>query len=127
MPQTRASASDTGATSGVLAGTDEPTESVEPPADGTEAGSIIEVSEIVGKGVGEDDVVLYQVRWKGYGPEDDTWEPVDNLEGAVDVIAKFEGTAGVVCSPYPIRFPVRSLFNAQLASESAKGTATSTR
>jgi DNA (cytosine-5)-methyltransferase 1 len=33
---------------------------------------------------------LYQVRWKGYGPQDDTWEPLSNLLSAKDAIAKFE-------------------------------------
>ncbi|KAG8937398.1 hypothetical protein FRC03_008189, partial [Tulasnella sp. 419] len=34
-------------------------------------------------------VLEYKVRWLGYGEEDDTWEPVKNLTGAVDAIAEF--------------------------------------
>lgn len=31
----------------------------------------------------------YKVRWKGYGPEDDTWEPVDHLTHAPAALAEF--------------------------------------
>jgi hypothetical protein len=32
---------------------------------------------------------FYRVRWKGYEEEEDTWEPEDNLENAVDMIADY--------------------------------------
>ena len=31
----------------------------------------------------------YYVRWKGYGEEEDTWEPEGNLDGCEDVLKLF--------------------------------------
>ncbi len=33
----------------------------------------------------------YLVRWKGYGPHEDTWEPARNLANAQEMIRAFEG------------------------------------
>jgi hypothetical protein len=32
----------------------------------------------------------YLVRWEGYGPEDDTWEPKENLHNAQGAIRRFK-------------------------------------
>ncbi|TVU00580.1 hypothetical protein EJB05_53991 [Eragrostis curvula] len=38
-------------------------------------------------GSGRDNGIYFKVKWQGYGPEYDTWEPIDNLRlGDVDVI-----------------------------------------
>lgn len=29
------------------------------------------------------------MRWKGYGPADDTWEPVENFDACQDLIEEF--------------------------------------
>ena len=34
--------------------------------------------------------VQYLVRWQGYGPEHDTWEPLSNLANAQDPLRDFE-------------------------------------
>lgn len=31
-------------------------------------------------------VTVVQVRWKGYDPDEDTWEPIDNLRYAVYIL-----------------------------------------
>ncbi|KMS95966.1 hypothetical protein BVRB_003270 [Beta vulgaris subsp. vulgaris] len=33
--------------------------------------------------------LYFKVRWKGYGPEEDTWEPIDGLSGSEDRIKEF--------------------------------------
>jgi hypothetical protein len=31
----------------------------------------------------------YRVKWKGYGPESNTWEPKTHLEHAEDILKKY--------------------------------------
>ncbi|XP_071504902.1 uncharacterized protein [Diadema antillarum] len=50
--------------------------------------SIYEVDKIVGISK-EGDKTLYKVRWKGYGVEDDTWEPKENLLTCEDLIDEY--------------------------------------
>lgn len=37
----------------------------------------------------EDGVRLFLVKWKGYEPDNNTWEPEKNLVNASDAIGKF--------------------------------------
>ena len=34
-------------------------------------------------------VTHYLVRWKGYGPDNDTWEPVGNLENCKGMVQAY--------------------------------------
>jgi hypothetical protein len=34
--------------------------------------------------------VEYLIHWKGYSSEEDTWEPIANLEGAMDMVRSFD-------------------------------------
>lgn len=46
---------------------------------------------------------MYLVRWRGYGPKDDTWEPEEHLEEVRDLIEEFEH--GLQPPPTPISTP----------------------
>lgn len=39
--------------------------------------------------------VEYCVRWKGYGPTEDSWEPEENLENATDILQEYKRTHGL--------------------------------
>lgn len=48
------------------------------------------VDSIVGSKHTKKDRWLYQVQWKDYGPEEDTWEPKGNLEeNSADELQKY--------------------------------------
>ena len=47
------------------------------------------------------DVTVYRVRWKGYGPQSDTWEPESNLRGVWKMVEKYKTRTNkmpLVCS-----------------------------
>ena len=45
----------------------------------TPTDDLYEVEALVDAGVADDGTVLYRVRWKGYPPDQDTWEPSSSL------------------------------------------------
>ncbi|KAJ3067119.1 hypothetical protein HK102_007489 [Quaeritorhiza haematococci] len=57
----------------------------------TNNGNIFEVSHIISKRIKpRTNRIEYLIRWKGYGAEDDTWEPVENLGGCWELVREFE-------------------------------------
>jgi hypothetical protein len=46
------------------------------------APDVYEVQEVVEQETTDEGKWLYKVRWKGYGPEEDTWEPAEHLSEA---------------------------------------------
>jgi transposase InsO family protein len=49
-----------------------------------------EVDTIIDKRVTADQTTEYLVRWKGYGSDDDTWEPTKHLGTALEFVQEFE-------------------------------------
>jgi hypothetical protein len=59
----------------------------EPDSKGKKEGDIFEVSKIV------DEIKIphqYRVRWKGYGPSDDTWEDASTLNSARGAVRAYK-------------------------------------
>lgn len=50
-----------------------------------------QVEEILDKKVSKSGkYIRYLIKWRGYGPEDNSWEPMANLQNANELIQKFE-------------------------------------
>jgi len=47
------------------------------------------VEEVIGKKI-VNGKTHYLLKWKDYGEEDNTWEPVENLKGACDLVEEYE-------------------------------------
>ena len=53
-----------------------------------------EVEKIMTHNQNEDGLMEYKVRWFGYPPQSDTWEPEENLENADKAIEKYWAAVG---------------------------------
>jgi Chromo (CHRromatin Organisation MOdifier) domain len=50
------------------------------------------VEKIVEEMLAEDGNVWYLIRWEGYEPDKDTWEPYENIKQCTDIIASWEAS-----------------------------------
>ena len=57
--------------------------------DEEDEGDIYEVEKVVGMKKDADGNELFRVRWKGYPPEEDTWEPKHHLDGCLEKLQEF--------------------------------------
>jgi len=62
------------------------------PAGEEGGGERFPVEKIVEEMLAEDGKVWYKIRWEGYTPEGDTWEPYKNIKDCTDIIASWEAT-----------------------------------
>ena len=49
-----------------------------------------EVDHIVRHKKNKRGLFSYLIRWKGYGPEEDSWEPASNLKHAKEVLSSYK-------------------------------------
>ncbi|XP_038077745.1 M-phase phosphoprotein 8-like isoform X2 [Patiria miniata] len=68
--------------------TPESEETIDEDYDFSETEDIYEVEKILGV-TKHEGKPLYRVRWQGYGPEEDTWEPRENLLTCEDLVEEF--------------------------------------
>ena len=54
-----------------------------------------EIEKLLDSAVAEDGTILFRVRWKGYGPKDDTWEPRSNLPR--EMVSAYEQRHHLAC------------------------------
>ena len=54
-----------------------------------EEGEVFEVEKILAHDFAKDNTLLYKIRWKGYGPDADSWEPEGNLDGCRALLAEY--------------------------------------
>ena len=67
-----------------------------------------EVEKVLDKRQKKGGQVEYLVKWKNYDdPDDNTWEPADNLKEAKNVIDKFEKVSGMISKIVFIFFKLR--------------------
>ena len=62
-----------------------------------------EVEEILDSQKTKVGKMYYKVKWKGYGLEDASWEPVEGLEGAPKAIAQYHKRYPKKPSPKSLR------------------------
>ncbi|PSK34099.1 hypothetical protein B9Z65_8425 [Elsinoe australis] len=69
--------------------------------EGSEDGETFAVEKILAHAFGDNDVLLYKVKWLGYEEEaDHTWEPRENLEeGAADILQAYHKKIGGTPQP----------------------------
>lgn len=57
------------------------------------------IEKIVGKTVKKNGQVFYKVRWHGYPPSQDTWEPLRNLKKVKHEVDKYEMQHSTIKKP----------------------------
>jgi RNase H-like domain found in reverse transcriptase/Integrase zinc binding domain/Chromo (CHRromatin Organisation MOdifier) domain/Integrase core domain/Reverse transcriptase (RNA-dependent DNA polymerase) len=63
------------------------------PADSASKEDVFTVERVLDVRTGKDGELEYQVRWLGYGAQDDTWQKREDLAGAQELLAEFERDA----------------------------------